>query len=59
MSDVGLAAATSDPVQSHKHPVARFTKYLTTILRSSHDRAKVIQSTYDGRLIFRNILGLL
>ena len=31
---------------------ARFTKYLTTVLRLSYDDAKVIRSTYDERLIY-------
>ena len=37
-------------------PGARFTKYLTTILRLSYDNAEVtinLRSTYDGRLIYK------
>jgi len=38
---------------SVRKPGARFTKYLTTILRLSYDNAEVtIRSTYDGRLIY-------
>ena len=34
-------------------PEARFTKYLTTILRLSFDNAKVKIDVYDRRLIYK------
>jgi len=48
-----MGSVSSSPCRSSCISGARFTKYLTTILRLSYDNAKVIRSTYDGRLIYK------
>ena len=48
-SDNVYGAVIMTPSYFKSSPGARFTKYLTTILRLSYDNAKV---TYDGRLIY-------
>ena len=45
----GQLSSLPPPLKSG--PGARFTKYLTTILRLSYNNAKV--TTYDGRLFYK------